>query len=859
MSTVSIYQELLDWSKSRPSWQQDALRRLVTQDQIDHDGIVELASLCKAKHGLEDPKESKPLKKNHLPPNAAVGSQVQLIQLTHHTGVNALAPDQTIEFGPNLTIIYGDNGAGKSGYVRILKRACRARDAEPILGNVTSSAPPPHPSALIRYSSGQKGVDFSWHDSQDTDPLLSQISVFDRLCASVYITKRTDVAFRPMGLDLFDKLATICEEVKKVLDKERSHLEDQIAQLPKVPPNTSVASLLENLTALTDPEEVRALSRLSDTDLIRKREIHTRIQDLTTNDPESTAKTLSLRADHLSTFLGRLKDIRTHLSESSIRDLFQARNISKKAKDALDKQASAFKSMPVSGVGSARWRQLWDAAREFFDSEAYPGRSYPSRDALCVLCQQQHDDDSFERMQVLERHISSASQINQEEAEESYQSARTKVQDADVGDMESIEHIAIDNPSLAKDIALFCEGLKDRRESVLAALNDNTKLSMSFATFDFSSLSKHIEGLRVRAKVIAESNTEDNLAALSSELKELEARHILHDSVDLVLAEIKRRQKISVYQQCIDETRTNAITRMSTKLTKMVVTDRLIREFSNELRRLGFQHVEVDLTDAGGSRGALYHKLRLKRAPGADLAEVVSEGEARCLSIASFFAELSTADGKSAILFDDPVSSLDHTWRHSVAKRLAAESATRQVVVFTHDLVFLHALADEASRLGVNVDSCYLRRTNLGVGCSSSSLPTPALKVSRRIGHLNNLRQKAESLFVKGEQNEYERKGGEIYGILREAWERGVEEVLLCSVVERYRPSVQTLNKIMNLSDICKEDCQAVQDGMSKCSKFMHGHDLSHADNRPFPEPNEIEHDIDSLDVWIKAIRKRRK
>lgn len=27
-----------------------------------------------------------------------------------------------------MTVIYGDNGSGKSGYSRVLKRACRTRD-----------------------------------------------------------------------------------------------------------------------------------------------------------------------------------------------------------------------------------------------------------------------------------------------------------------------------------------------------------------------------------------------------------------------------------------------------------------------------------------------------------------------------------------------------------------------------------------------------------------------------------------------------------------------------------------------------------------------------------------------------------
>ncbi len=105
-----------------------------------------------------------------------------------------------------------------------------------------------------------------------------------------------------------------------------------------------------------------------------------------------------------------------------------------------------------------------------------------------------------------------------------------------------------------------------------------------------------------------------------------------------------------------------------------------------------FRHVEVELQEAGGERGALYHKIILTRTPGIDVPKVVSEGEARCLSIAVFFAELSTTEDLSAILFDDPVSSLDHKWRSNVAKRFVEEAQSRQVIVFTHDIVLEKAV-----------------------------------------------------------------------------------------------------------------------------------------------------------------------
>lgn len=56
------------------------------------------------------------------------GKLIQLTSLANVLNVNALA-DQVLNFDQTgLTIIYGGNGSGKSGYSRALKRACRARD-----------------------------------------------------------------------------------------------------------------------------------------------------------------------------------------------------------------------------------------------------------------------------------------------------------------------------------------------------------------------------------------------------------------------------------------------------------------------------------------------------------------------------------------------------------------------------------------------------------------------------------------------------------------------------------------------------------------------------------------------------------
>jgi len=137
---MKVLQEILTWSADRPTSQRDALRRLVVNGELSEDDIRALAEICKGDHGLAEKAEVKRLAKEHVHDGEATTAAVSLESIFHHKGVNALAEDQTLKFAPGLTIVYGDNGAGKTGYIRILKQACRARGPEQILGNVTSGA-----------------------------------------------------------------------------------------------------------------------------------------------------------------------------------------------------------------------------------------------------------------------------------------------------------------------------------------------------------------------------------------------------------------------------------------------------------------------------------------------------------------------------------------------------------------------------------------------------------------------------------------------------------------------------------------------------------------------------------------------
>ena len=797
---------------------------------------------------------------------APTASPVWLGSIFHHRGVNALADDQTLKFSPKLTVVYGDNAAGKTGYIRILKSACRARGQEKILGNVVSGAAPPTPVVSIKYHVGAEPDPREWAGNGEDD-FISRVSVFDTRCAAVYLTEETDVAFCPFGLDLFDKLVKACKAVCAQLEEEQRGLASSalVTAQNEVPQGTAAAKLLASITSLTKPEAVRALARLSKEEESRLALLEKSLLDLQANDPEKLTRQLSLRAGRVQALARHLTAVETALSADAIKAVFDARvEVRRKGDEAMRLRTATFPAGMLNGTGSEPWTALWEAARHFSDEVAYPGQAFPvvTDDAQCVLCQQNLEHEACERFRRFEAFVASTSEQELRQARDimtNRQAGVAALKTTSEAIEEAVKEIRIEHADVADAVTAALATNERRRKAVLFALIEDKGLdadcpALATVTQEVDALAGQIAE---RSETLRTSATDDSRKRMTDEVAELRARKLLAKHEQTVLDEIERKKKRAAYGLCIDDTKTHAITQKSTAVTKAAVSQKLKNGFRDELESLAFRHVEVELTEAGGAEGVLYHKLILTRAPGVELPRVVSEGEQRCLSIAAFFAELSTADDHSGIVFDDPVSSLDYKWREGVARRLVQEATSRQVIVFTHDVVFLLLLKQFAEEQQVEQLDQHVRHLSRGAGVCAEELPWVALKVAKRIGHLKKLLQDAENLHRGGHQSAYEREASLIYGYLREAWERGLEEVLLGSVVERYRPGVQT-QQIGRIADITAEDCRTVETAMSNCSKWLPGHDQAAAARADIPDPGTLKADIETLESWVNGIRKRR-
>ncbi|MFO1077967.1 MAG: AAA family ATPase [Planctomycetota bacterium] len=860
---MSALDEILAWSKGLgSSWIRDALRRIVTQAEISEADVEELASLCKKPHGLsETAAVMAPLAADHLPASGE-GGAVSLAALTHVSDVNALVPNETVSFGAaGLTVIYGDNGAGKSGYARILKRACRARgSSEPILANALSEKPAGTPTAKLVVSVAGVTSEHVWKDGAPGPAELGAVSVFDASAAQVYVSDMTEVWFRPLGLDVLDKLAGVCARVKARLEGERNLLQAQAASWPDIPKETQAGQLLGSLTALTSREQVDRVATLSDAEMQELENLSEILAAARLENPAKKASDFKVKASRLRRLADELKLLAEALGEQSMTRLVTLRADATSAARIAEDAARTFAGQAaLQGVGTQEWREMWESARAYSETHAYPEHSFPHEGAgaHCVLCEQTLDRAAAERLTRFEEFVRGAALADAAAKRTAAEEAGRKCLAVVPGERtrDALDDLAVLDTAVSGEVKQFI----DEARRCGASIREGTPAPSPVASVPPSAaLGRLAAALDARAEEMTKAADPAGRERSEARHAELHARSVLAEIRPQIHAEIVRKARMNAYELCIRDTDTRAATKLSTDLTKKYVTDALTAAFDDELKRIGFTTLELELRPAGAQRGVLYHQVFLRHATKAKLPKVVSEGESRCIALAAFLAEVRGAANTSAIVFDDPVSSLDHRWRSNVSRRLVEESKTRQVIVFTHEMVFLAALLQEAERQKVPYSPHTISRgSDLMAGHVEHGLPWTGLPTGKRISALKQEWQRAEKIHREQGPKAYDPVATRMYADLRRTWERAVEEVLLNEVVLRFRQGIET-NRLKKLGDITADDLKAVEAGMTKCSKWEGGHDQALAVNEPLPAPAELKTDIEQLEGWVAAVRKRR-
>ena len=857
-----VMADILDWAKSRPVWQQDALRRLLVNGTITEDDVDELLLACladaKALEEDESAPQMEPLARKHVPTTSVANDAVRIRSIANIKHTNALAPNQQLDLSPDgLTIIYGDNGAGKTGYARILKHSGRARRRDKtIQSNVFEAAPSDPASATIQCEVGNAATEVEWKDGDQPEE-LSSVSSFDADCAAVHVNDPNTIDFTPFGLDLFSKLVDVCRRVKARISDRMTKLnqaQSPVVANPTVHDGTLVARKIQVLSHNTDPSKLAEISHFDDTQKQRIEEI----ERLLKSDPQTQAKAIRTQINALNQIVDQLVTAESSLNAEGINSFHETKQIAANKRAAAELHATQLVgSTRLSSVGTTPWMELWKAARKYAE-HVRPDQPFPatSDGDVCVLCQQELDADAKQRLKDFDEFVRNAAETEATKAENEYQEAKQRLVSLtlDEGHWQSaLGTLLVDHEQQQCSLLQLVQSAATLRDELLSGDDIDRDLDFSVVS-ELRSLSQKWQD---EEQTLLESVKSEERQTLQRELNELLDHQWLSEHYEKFVEEISRLSDLERLKTAEKATGSTAISTKGGKLATTYVTDGLTKTFATEVKKLCGRDVKVSLGKGRSSGGVATYQISLDSTQDAKPQQVLSEGEFRCIAIAGFLTELSTSENRSTIVLDDPVSSLGHEWRSHIAARLVEEAAQRQVVVFSHDMFFVTELARMASDEQVTLSTSHIVRSDAGVGLCRPNLPWFGATTLHRIETLKGRLEQKRAEYESAEEAEKLTTSTKFFSHLRETCERAVEREFIGGCMHRFENYIR-VSRVVEITAFCESDADDLHKIHRKCSNGLDGHDHSVNGRQTPPKIDDMISLADELRTLIERVHKKR-
>lgn len=711
-----------------------------------------------------------------------------LIRLAGVKRVNALATGQQLQFNSRMTVLFGENAAGKSGYVRILKSIASVRTAEAILPNVLKPRTTEKPNASLTYRLGKKELSVEWNGENGVAP-FTRIDVFDTHGLLLHVDQELTYVYTPAELSLFHLVHEGIEKVKNLLEKDRYEASPKgnpfLNKFKREDPVYAKIESLGSSTNLADLEKVATVTAKEESGMKSLRE---RVDALRSNVTDARLQVATAERDLFSSVFDTVKTIqafdRGAYSEAVLKLAKSEEKHSRATKEA-------FAGLPIPGVLGDAWRTFVESGEAYLQNIEV--EEYPKENEPCIYCRQPLGNAAVELITKYRDFCNSEFKQAVDDDRKSRDTLTARVRSLDLkrtkADLDrkaaalkgGAEQPAILSKSL--DFVAIAQQLRDVIEQGKAF--DDEGLDSLLPELD-PLLDTHIDELNRLITDLSEQaeKRKQALERESAKLRDLQARITLRELFPQIKTHVESIQwadKASTILTRLSHAVGKSLTETSKIASGELLNQNFEAAFQKECEALKVPTVRLDFP---GRKGRAARRKTL--VPDHRLSNILSEGEQKVLALADFIAEALLRAKASPIIFDDPVTSLDYRRLDYVVQRLFQLSSTRQVIVFTHNIWFATKILACFEK---NTDDCsYYDITEsqgaYGIVTRGSHPRWDSYRKTR--GRINELIQNAAAASGEGQKALIERT----YEYIRNVTEVIVEQELFQGVTQRFSPHV---------------------------------------------------------------------
>ena len=708
---------------------------------------------------------------------------IELKTLSDITGVNRLAKKQTLTFSKNLTVIFGENGTGKTGYGRVLKAlGFSYDDNNKILSNIFGATQPK--TAKIEFKANGNDDTFNWNGTNKKSELES-ISVFNSNCVQISLSDR-QLIVSPIGFHLFNLVTSELNELTKLLNTKIETHPTTLVWSETLNSGTPQQVYISGLSKSATEQKLTELSSFTPDQEQELKDKEVELSNLNKTLLQTEINNLTTSISEIGALIIKVQTTQTHLNSTNWKALIdfnsQISELESKAKTGVKEIADA---NGIEYYNTQQFQSFLKAAEEYIKIINKP--KYPSEDDICVYCLQPLENSA-------KNLLASYRILLNDKTQEKLLVLKQKKEKLIKQVLQIDSNLILHQPTF---------GIDEKKIPVQppTLLDYNKKLGLLKTTFTTDKVDRNssfsidyqnnIDFLEAKSTELNKVLTQKqslltNLSVKETELKnkiaELKDRNLLSLKVTEVKASIANHKIVSTLKSKLSSFNTASISRKTTEARNALVKSNFNAIFRAELKDLRKSHIDINLsfvTDRGNSK--ISHSIETH-----SLVDILSEGEQKAIAFAEFLTELQLDNIKAPVIFDDPVNSLDHKIIDDVARRLIKLSNERQVVIFTHSVLLFNSLlyfSKQPSFKGLDYKFYNSKNEYNETGFITNA--------EEEINSVKGFISKINKIIDNTPKNEPESDVAEDgYGYLRSAIELLVEHEIFQGTVKRYQKNI---------------------------------------------------------------------